>query len=62
MKFKDLRDVLIHPRKVDDDTELITYDTQVSQGLAGIIEIMNSLSLGMFKAPLRPQILDLKPE
>jgi len=62
MAFKDLRDSLVHPRHSDDAMETGEYQNKVSIGLAAVIEIMNCLSKGIFKNPLRKQLLDLMPE
>jgi hypothetical protein len=62
MEFKDFRDDLVHPRQLDDVTSPIEYRKKVRAGLKAIIEIMNSISKGMFQKPLRKQLLDLIPE
>jgi hypothetical protein len=62
MKFKDFRDTLVHPRKIDDDTEIVEYDQKVSDGLKSIIYVMNCISKGIFNKPMRRQLLDLIPE
>jgi hypothetical protein len=62
MAFKDLRDSLVHPKRNDDDIDIVEYQKNVSIGLAAVIEIMNCLSKGIFKKPLRKQLLDLMPE
>lgn len=62
MAFKLLRDSLVHPRQNEDETKTTQYHQQVADGLASVIEIMNHLCLGIFKKPLRRQLLDLIPE
>lgn len=62
MEFKELRDSLVHPRQIDDDTSIPDYRSKVRAGLKAIIEIMNFISKGMFQKPLRNQLLDLIPE
>lgn len=62
MALKDIRDSLIHPRNAEDETTANEYRKILSTGLHGVISIMNSVSEAIFKKPLRPQILDLKPE
>jgi hypothetical protein len=62
LELKQLRDSLVHPRKDEDGTGIAEYDRNVSGGLSAIIEVMNSLSSGIFNKPLRKQLLDLIPE
>ena len=62
MEFKDFRDSLVHPRQSEDETEIAEYQRKLSTGIAGVIEIMNCISKGIFKKPLRKQLLDLMPE
>lgn len=62
MQFKNFRDLLVHPRQADDETEIIEYQTKVQAGLSSIIKLMNCVSEGIFKRPLRKQLLDLIPE
>jgi hypothetical protein len=62
MQFKDLRDSLIHPRQIDDEIALAEYKKSIHCGMTGIIEVMNVLSKGVFKKPLRKRILDLIPD
>lgn len=62
MEFKAFRDSLVHPRQVDDETNLGQYRKKVRTGLTAIIEIMNHISKGMFGKPLRKHLLDLIPE
>jgi hypothetical protein len=61
MQFKDFRDLLVHPRQAEDKTKLAEYQTKVQIGLSSIIELMNCVSKGIFKKPLRKQLLDLIP-
>jgi len=62
MRFKNFRDTLVHPRNIEDETELGDYKQTIQQGLKAIIEIMNNISNGVFKKPIRKQLLDLIPE
>lgn len=62
MEFKDLRDSLVHPKQSEDEKEIASYQKQVSIGLTAIIQVMNNISEGIFKKPLRQQLLDLIPE
>ncbi len=62
LEFKKFRNSLIHSRAIDDDTPLNKYETQIKKGLASVIKIMDTLSLGMTKRHLRKQILDLLPD
>jgi hypothetical protein len=39
-EFKDFRDSLVHPRQVDDETQIADYHKRVRAGLKAIIEIM----------------------
>lgn len=61
MQFKNFRDLLVHPRQADDTTEITEYQKKVKAGLSSIIELMNCVSKGIFKKPLRKQLLDLIP-
>lgn len=62
MSLKDIRDSLIHPKNTEDEKTAEEYRKILSSGLHGVISTMNSVSLSIFKKPLRPQLLDLKPE
>lgn len=62
MKLKEIRDSLIHPRNTDDETTVEEYHKILSGGLRGAITTMNTVTEAIFRKPLRPQILDLKPE
>ncbi|HKY73973.1 MAG TPA: hypothetical protein VJ246_01520 [Patescibacteria group bacterium] len=62
MEFKHFRDSLVHPRQTEDEIKDIEYDKKVRSGISAIIEIMNHISRGIFKRPLRKQLLDLIPE
>lgn len=61
-EFKDFRDSLVHPKKSEDETDIATYNTRVSAGLRATIQGMNEISKGIFKSPIRKQLLDLMPE
>ncbi len=60
--FKDFRDSLVHSRKSEDETPLGEYESQVKSGLKSVIELMDLMSLGIYKKPLRKTLLDLIPE
>ena len=62
MEFKKLRDSLVHPRCSEDETGIAEYQLKVSKGLSTVIEVMNSISRGIFGKPLRRHLLDLIPE
>ena len=62
MEFKSFRDALVHPRQSEDETEIADYQKKTSRGISGTIELMDYLSRGIYKTPLRKQLLDLIPE
>jgi len=62
IKFKALRDALVHPRQVDDEIEIKEYREKLQFGMFGTVTLMNDISNGIFKRPLRRQVLDLIPE
>jgi len=62
MEFKDLRDLLVHPRQSEDETKVGDYQKKIQRGLSGIIELMNYISKGIYSKPLRKRLLDLIPE
>jgi hypothetical protein len=62
MEFKRFRDSLVHPRQADDETAMAQYHKKVADGLRAIIQLMDTVSRGMFKQPLRRQLLDLIPD
>lgn len=62
MELKDLRDSLVHPRQIDDEMTTSDYRSRVRAGLKAIIELMDCISRGMFKKPLRKKLLDLMPD
>jgi hypothetical protein len=62
MEFKKFRDSLVHPRQVDDETSLAAYQKTIQEGLKSVIGIMNDISQGLWRKPLRKQLLDLIPE
>jgi hypothetical protein len=61
MQFKQFRDSLLHPRQAEDKFNIEEYRTKVKTGLSAIIEIMNQISIGIYKKPLRKKLLDLIP-
>jgi len=62
MEFKNFRDSLVHPRQSEDETEVADYQKKTRRGISGTIELMDYLSRGMYKTPLRKQLVDLIPE
>ena len=62
MEFKKFRDSLVHPRKYEDETEILDYKVRVRAGISAILQIMNQISKGVFSMPLRRKLLDLIPE
>ena len=56
MDFKNFRNSLVHPRQVEDETPLADYRMKIRKGLGGIIGVMNSVSKGIYKKPLRRQL------
>jgi hypothetical protein len=62
IEFKRLRDSLVHPRQQDDERPTAEYHKRVTDGIKAIIELMNTVSIGMFQKPLRRHLLDLIPD
>lgn len=62
MQFKQVRDSLIHPRQIDDETTPKEYSKKISNGLKSIITLINAVSQSIFKQPLRKKLLDLIPD
>jgi hypothetical protein len=60
-EFKKLRDELTHPKKEEDELTITQYDVKVKKGFYEIIELMNKISKGIFRKPLRKKILELAP-
>jgi hypothetical protein len=60
LEFKRFRDSLTHPRQDEDETTLCEYKRITDRGLSAVIEIIDHLCKGIFKKPLRKQLLDLK--
>lgn len=60
--FKKFRDSLVHPHEPEDEIDVQIYADKIKIGLKGIIEIMNRVSIIIYKKPLRKQLLDLTPE
>src|SRR5207237_4587649 len=54
--FKRLRDQLIHPKQLEDQTSLAIYEKQLRLGIQGNIQIMNELSKAIFSKPLRRKV------
>ncbi len=61
MEFKKFRDRLTHPKETDDEISINQYKKNIQNGISSIVFIMNSISKGVFKKPLRKQLLDLIP-
>lgn len=61
IQFKTFRDSLVHPKEFDDEIEINEYREKLQMGLFGTITLMNDISNGVFKRPLRKKILDLMP-
>ncbi len=61
MEFKKFRDRLIHPKETDDEISIKDYKKNIKNGLSSIIFLMNSISKGVFRKPLRKKLLDLIP-
>lgn len=61
-QFKKFRNSLVHPRQNEDETSVSDYERNLRSGISGVIEVMNVVSKGVFKKPLRKQILDLIPD
>jgi hypothetical protein len=62
IEFKTFRDSLVHPKQFDDEIEIDEYREKLKMGMFGTITLMNDISNGVFKRPLRKKILDLIPE
>jgi len=62
MELKEIRNSLIHPKHIEDETSVDEYYKNLRNGLRGVISTMSSVSEAIFKRPLRTQILDLRPE
>lgn len=61
VEFKNLRDSLVHPKNIDDEIEIDEYREKLRIGMFGTITLMNDVSKGVFKRPLRKKILDFIP-
>ena len=59
LAFKKFRDDIVHPRQDEDQRQVEEYKKMVSEGFLSTTEVMNSLSKGIFKKPLRRKILEL---
>jgi hypothetical protein len=62
LEFKGFRDQLVHPKQVEDEIQVSEYKNKLHRGMSGIINIMSTISEGIFGRPLRKQILDLIPD
>jgi len=61
IEFKRFRDDLTHPRKNEDNIEIVEYRRRLTTGLWSVIQIMNCLCQGIFDKPLRKRLTDLMP-
>lgn len=59
MRLKQLRDSLVHSRQEEDERPVDEYDTTCADGLKGCVGLMDHLSRGIFKKPLRAKLTDL---
>lgn len=59
VELKKLRDSLVHSRNDQDDTPIRQYERVCPRGLVACVGLMNRLSRGIFKKPLRKKLLDL---
>lgn len=57
--FKRFRDKITHPRNDEDEIEVTEYEKSILLGLSAVVDVMNSLSKGIFRKPLRQKIQDL---
>ena len=60
LKFKDLRNSLIHPKDLSDEIELTDYSSRIKKGLNANIDLMNHISSTLFNKPLRKGLTELK--
>lgn len=60
MRFKDLRDSLIHAKTASDERTVDKYRSAIKDGLNANIDIMNVISNAVFSKPLRTSLTDLK--
>ena len=59
LEFKRLRDSLVHARADEDDRSVDQYDAACIRGVCATFALMNRLSEGIFKRPLRAKLHDL---
>ena len=59
IEFKKFRDRLVHPRDSEDEIQIKEYENIIKRGLSSIINIMNTISKGIFRKHLRKQLLEL---
>lgn len=59
MQFKDLRDVITHPKGVEDEIAIETYQDSLARGLGSTIKVIDVLCRAVFSKPLRRSIRDL---
>jgi hypothetical protein len=62
LEFKNFRDRLVHPKQVEEEIEVSVYKQKLAEGMSGTINLMSTISEGIYRRPLRKQILDLLPE
>lgn len=60
-QFKKYRDSLVHPRKIEDETECAEYKKEAKRGLTRVITLISILSKGIYRKKLRKKLLDLIP-
>ena len=59
LRFKRLRDSLVHSKEDADERPVAEYDKACTDGIRGSFLLMNKLSQGVFKRPLRAKLHDL---
>ena len=59
LRFKRLRDSLVHSRDDEDERSVEEYDEACTNGIRSSFLLMNQLSQGVFKRPLRAKLHDL---
>jgi hypothetical protein len=62
IKFKLLRDSLVHPKSIDDTMIISDYKKNIKNGLNSTLDIMNEISKKIFSKSLRKGLLKLKIE
>jgi len=62
ISLKEFRDSIIHSKQIEDETPLLEYNKLIKKGFNATVQLMDLISNGLFKRPLRKQITDLVPE